>query len=508
MKKKAIAAFMAATTLLGSMTNIALAEGDQDIYDLNMQIITWGTVPAGLEAVEDAINAVTEPEIGVRVTLEPVAAWDLPSESSLAITSGEKIDIMCILPYGGGLDYVTNYTDKNMLTEISDLYAEYGQDIAACLSEDMLSLGKVGDELYAIPCNVVQGSTPCFTARTDVLDELGITIDENKVYSLEELEEMFDAYKAKYGDGNYCVATFGGGDMYNAIYRVDNLGTDTADGVLIGAGLDGDTTVVDLFETQEYADFCARMKEWYDKGYYSPDVTSITDGSTQLLAQGNYFGTFGAVVPGSGFEIMKANCGYDLTIIKTAEPYITSGMAALALWGIPVTSENPEKAMQFLNMLYQERELEEDIDTMITMGLEGQDYVVLEKQEGSKAIVTYPEGFDANTVPYPYAVSAYGNSLTIPQYDPLTADIYDTFEEYSANSEKSLAFGYIYNSSNVQMQKAAISSVINQYMPILSVGCVDPDEVLPEFIQALKDAGIDEVIADNQAQLDAWLAAR
>jgi len=35
---------------------------------------------------------------------------------------------------------------------------------------------------------------------------------------------------------------------------------------------------------------------------------------------------------------------------------------------------------------------------------------------------------------------------------------------------------------------------------------VDVDSVLPEFRQALKDAGIDKVIAEKQRQLDEWLA--
>ena len=37
---------------------------------------------------------------------------------------------------------------------------------------------------------------------------------------------------------------------------------------------------------------------------------------------------------------------------------------------------------------------------------------------------------------------------------------------------------------------------------------MNPEEIMPEFIAALKDAGIDEVIAANQAQLDAWFAAK
>ena len=43
---------------------------------------------------------------------------------------------------------------------------------------------------------------------------------------------------------------------------------------------------------------------------------------------------------------------------------------------------------------------------------------------------------------------------------------------------------------------------------LLDNGEVDIDEVLPVFQQALHDAGIDDIIAEKQAQLDAWLAAK
>ena len=44
------------------------------------------------------------------------------------------------------------------------------------------------------------------------------------------------------------------------------------------------------------------------------------------------------------------------------------------------------------------------------------------------------------------------------------------------------------------------------YLPLIN-GCVDIDTVLPEFQAALKDAGIDDIIACKQEQMDAWLAS-
>ena len=57
-------------------------------------------------------------------------------------------------------------------------------------------------------------------------------------------------------------------------------------------------------------------------------------------------------------------------------------------------------------------------------------------------------------------------------------------------------------------QVAALNNVISQYSGALSSGSGDLDELLPQFLEALDDAGIDDVIAAKQEQLDAFLAEK
>ena len=53
---------------------------------------------------------------------------------------------------------------------------------------------------------------------------------------------------------------------------------------------------------------------------------------------------------------------------------------------------------------------------------------------------------------------------------------------------------------------AACTNVVNKYHKALVCGALDPETTLPQFNQELKDAGIDVIIEEKQAQLDAWLA--
>ena len=51
----------------------------------------------------------------------------------------------------------------------------------------------------------------------------------------------------------------------------------------------------------------------------------------------------------------------------------------------------------------------------------------------------------------------------------------------------------------------AVSNVYNQYDKALMYGDVDPASYLPEFQAALEAAGINDILADYQAQVDAWV---
>ncbi len=57
-------------------------------------------------------------------------------------------------------------------------------------------------------------------------------------------------------------------------------------------------------------------------------------------------------------------------------------------------------------------------------------------------------------------------------------------------------------------QMAACTTVVAEYRDALLYGLVDVESYLDKFNEELKAAGIDEVIAEEQKQFDAWLAAQ
>ena len=85
---------------------------------------------------------------------------------------------------------------------------------------------------------------------------------------------------------------------------------------------------------------------------------------------------------------------------------------------------------------------------------------------------------------------------------------YQRSEEYTekALEKKSVALGYTFDQTDYSNEIAAVTSVMSQYLSSLEYGTVDDlDSYYEEFTSALDDAGMDNLIAANQEQLNAFL---
>ena len=100
------------------------------------------------------------------------------------------------------------------------------------------------------------------------------------------------------------------------------------------------------------------------------------------------------------------------------------------------------------------------------------------------------------------------NSSGCRQWFDVPSYFWELSEQTNKEGIPSLALGFSFDPTPVADQVTACTNVYNQYYLPLINGEVDIDEILPVFQKALKDAGIDAIVAEKQAQLDAWLAAK
>ena len=135
-----------------------------EIYEVVIQFPTLGDTPKDLQMVEDELNKITEPEIGVHVTFYPASAFELNNTTNMMVSSGEKLDLAMCMFEGGAQSYV----NKGMLIELDELVEKYGQDIVAAEGVAM-SGGYYDGTLYTVPTEEKMGRVKIFEARRDLL---------------------------------------------------------------------------------------------------------------------------------------------------------------------------------------------------------------------------------------------------------------------------------------------------------------------------------------------------
>jgi putative aldouronate transport system substrate-binding protein len=101
---------------------------------------------------------------------------------------------------------------------------------------------------------------------------------------------------------------------------------------------------------------------------------------------------------------------------------------------------------------------------------------------------------------------AYGDQTLSYIWEGYDPDVWGKLEEFNRDADRSIALGFCFDAAPVQRQWDNCRIIQNEFASGLESGYLDPEEALPEFTAKLDAAGIAEVIAEKQRQLDAWLA--
>ncbi len=446
---------------------------------------TLGTTPPDLQKIQDAVNERTVKEIGVEVEFRATSAYDAFALYPTWIATGERIDLMMPL-----LQDLRTYVDQGLVEPLDDLIAQNAPYLSQLIEEGqpITSNNKVDGVTYAVlAVPNMFGNNGAFIATKALVDEVDWNYDPDKIYTYDELGELFALIKAAHPEMYPCgVVTTGRTSSefsYATTTPVDTIaGSPNYTGVLMGAD---STEIVNLYETAEYKDYLEHLRAWNQAGYIHPDASTTDSSVNGLQDAGVSAGYFMVGAP--------VQAGEDDYIINLGPNYIAS--AGMGGWVVPMTAEEPEAAMRFLNLVWKDAELM----NLIQWGIEGEHYVMLDESIG---LIGFPDGVDATSSPYYNTLGLWGDtrygyiwSAAVSQADN---------DAYTAKSSKlqTQGIGISYSSANVTNEITALAAVAAQYVPALESGSVDLDTYYPQFIQAMKDAGIDAVIADKQAQFN------
>ncbi|MDO5426057.1 MAG: ABC transporter substrate-binding protein [Eubacteriales bacterium] len=496
-QKKIIATLLAASMTMG----LFVAEGMTALADDYDQVVyayaTFNNIPSeeDLDVVEEAINEITREKIGAEITLKPIGIADYSSSVSLSLQAGEKIDLF------ESLGNFNNCVSTGMAYDITELLDTCAAESKELMGEAWLEACSKDGSVYGLPTYKPVALTPMVIYRQDIADEL--ELDMSAVNSYEDLTDILRAVKEAKPDMTPLAPTQAGTiGMINTLGDIDWLTDDYTEpkGVLIG----DDMTVSDLYSTDLFKEKCELVRSWYTEGLVMQDAATTTSMAAELMSSGNYF----CYVASYSYPeedtaaSLQAQCGsYELGAKMIGDAYLSTADINALTWIVASNTKVPEAALKFLNLTF----TDEDVCNLLIYGIEGRDYVKAE--DGS---VSYPEGEDAATVPYTAQLSCgtLGNFFIMYPTAGTNPDSLEWELEQNQNAKTSAAMGFTFDSSKLKTQYTAVSNVIQQYLPGLQCGSIDPETEIPKFVEALNNAGFQDIISAKQEQLDAWLAAQ
>lgn len=466
---------------------------DGETYHMVMELITYGFDDPDLPMIQDAVNAITVPKIGVEVEFMTVPIGEMATKLGLLVSGNQQIDLVVT----GLLTTPANLASEGLIQPITQ-YVEGSEDLMK-LADGIIDACKVNGEIYCYPGSTACGAQVTFFYDADLAAQYNIQMPE-QLKSEADWEALFsqvkesgmEQYGISLGDGNACEYEWMDFDALGDI-SYNSYGVIMADG-------DG-RTIENLYATEAYMAKCRMHRSWYENGYCVPD--SISNGYTthDTMTQGAIFGFVSNGGVGMSEAYWSKITGKNIASIPMADISTSADNVINFSWGVSSSCEQPEKAVEFLELLYTNT----DLANIMNYGIEGTHYV---KNEGSQ-IISYPEGVDATTCGYGNFVGTYGDSSKIYHREPLTDEFVANISAYMyPNATPSEFLGYTFDPSSVTTEITAVTAVIGQYAPALECGTVDPDQMIPEFLDALNAAGMDKIIAENQTQLDAWLASK
>ena len=470
-------------------------EGEYPKIRINQHAF-YGGPPKNAEIVEDALNKILREKAHAELEIVYIQFSDMQTQTNLLLTGGDdSLDILTSFWYASLGELVSN----GQVRELDELLESSGQGIKELYApyQEVLDCARVNGKLYGIPAFSAWSSPNIYLCMEETAKKSGVEFPEN--VTLDELTDILIKMKQANPD-KYFIG--GSTSPYWIPKDIDYLGDTNYCGVITDPV--NSTKVENYYESDYFLNFCENVKKWKENDLISPDPMS-----NDYATLGNLSHHITEGVTGYGYNmentIYEANLAntYGGPIVGTeiGPRLLTTGNINTYLWHITSFCKDPEAAMRILNVLYTDPEAA----NIFMNGVENVTYVV-----NSNGQLEWPEGVTNNEeagwfTGYNFS---HPNGFLCPTWYNQRPDAYDLMKEDNANAIPSKALGFVCDLSSVSDQYAACANVIAQYYLPLINGVVDIDETLPVFQQALRDAGIDDIVQEKQRQLDEWLAAK
>lgn len=441
------------------------------------------------DAVFAEFNRQVKSKINAEVEIRGLEWGSYNQKLQTIIAAGEEYDITWISDWMD-VKYADNAL-KGAIIPIDELLSKYAPKTKALIEDKFWELMKVKGQIYGVPNYQMFFRQSGMWVRKDLANKYNFNPSNFKSYK--DIEPFLSAVKA--GENDITPLAANSGYLWNF---QDSFSITSEEGRLKQLG--GNCTVFENNPTKAMHDYLDPVlmekakksmlvaRDWYLKGYVRSDLLAIQNLESEVKA-GKFAAGFQMYKPGAEASFKDAN-GYDAYIFPIAQPQL-SGVSATEL-AISATSKNPERAMMLIELINNDVAL----DNLVVYGIEGSHYIKV----GNNRITRVENNGYKPDVGWMFGNTF--NQYLLPGQDE---EIYKSIQKGNNEAKPQYMGDWIFDNEKVRNEDAAVGAVWQELGNPLWAGLLDVDKNLTLFIERIKKAGTQKVLAEVQRQLDDYI---
>ena len=479
--KKIIAMLLAIVIAAGSFaacgsepaqTTAPADDGAEEITTLVWYQVGDGQ-PANYTSWQAKVNAYLEERIGVHLDVR-VGSWgDWGNLRAVTIQTGAHYDLI--------FTDMSTYASDVMLGAFADLTGlmEEVPGLTGLIPGEYLDACRIGGKLYGIPSYKDSSMTNFFIWNKSDVDAYFPGYAE--AHTLAQIDAGLRAVHAGVGgtgllldqNGLSCVI----GNKYDAC-TLGNIG--------IGIAYRGGTEFVSVYEQPDVLSDLALLQSWMADGLINSDAAIRSDltGTYSLgVAQG---------WPGAARGWGESR-GVEVVVSRFEDTVVSNDTVMGSITCISSASEHKLEALKLLELVNTDTTLRD----MLWYGEEGVNFEYVE-ENGVRKVRRLEEA---------WGMAAYTQGNFFVATPEVGSDGYGEVKEQNERAILSPAFGFIPNTAAISSEIQALQAVVEEYKSLIMTGTVGQDQI-DSMLADMREAGVDTVLAEINAQYAAWLEDR
>ena len=258
-------------------------------------------------------------------------------------------------------------------------------------------------------------------------------------------------------------------------------------------------TMVDRWAFEDAQKDAEMLNRWYNDGLIQSDILTADFANSDWASLLWIMQSHSTFKPGEDAN----QAAYwnlpveDLTFFTYGEPIASTSAVIATLTGVNANCEDPGIVLKFLDIINTDAEA----FNYLCFGIPGYHYTL--DDDGCVVPSEENTGYDPN------CDWAFGNQFLAHPRQGQAADIWEVTMEMNSQAYASYCMGWLADSQNVTTQVANVSAVNDEYKYLWATpGTLEDYHARVEACRsAMYAAGLQDIIDEYQAQVDAFLAA-